>query len=68
MNQRLPEELYALSAASPLDASASSSTAFRGVFVDAPGGVETIEAWEVVHSGGVDTAHTARLRQQLKIC
>lgn len=64
VNQRLPEELYALSAASPLDASANTSTALRGVFVDAPGGVETIEAWEVVHSAGVDAARMASFRRQ----
>jgi hypothetical protein len=64
VNQRFPEDLYAFSAASPLDASANSSTAFHGVFVDAPGGVETIEAWEVVHSARVDAQRMARFRQQ----
>lgn len=64
MNQRVPEELYALSAASPLDASASSTTAFRGVFVDTPGGASAIEEWDVVHSARVDATRMARFRQQ----
>lgn len=57
------EEHYALSAASPLDASANVSSAFHGVFVDTPGGVETNEAWEVVHSARIDAARMARFRK-----
>lgn len=64
VNQRVPEELYVLSAASPLNANASSITAFRGVFVDTPGGGEATEAWDVVHSARVDAARMARFRKQ----
>lgn len=63
-NQRFPEDLYAFSAASPLGASANASTEFRGVFVDVPGGAETTEAWEVVHSARIDAARMASFRLQ----
>lgn len=64
MNQRVPEELYALSAASPLNATASSITTFRGVFVDKPGGDETLEDWDVLHSARCDAARMSLFRQQ----
>lgn len=50
VNQRIPQELYALSAAAPLRAEAGSKTAFHGVFVDVPRGPEVTETWEVEHS------------------
>jgi len=64
VNQRVPQELYALSASVPLKAVAGSRTTFRGVFVDAPGGSETMETWEVVHSAQLDATRMARFLQQ----
>lgn len=61
VNQPVPEDLYALCAASPLPASAS--TEFHGIFVDEPGGGETIEVWEVEHSARVNAERMQRFRQ-----
>lgn len=62
-NVCVPEELYALSAATPLHASAGSTTSFRGIFVDTPSEGEVFEVWDVIHSTRVDAARMAGFRQ-----
>lgn len=64
VNQRIPQELYALSAAAPLKAGAGSKTVFHGVFVDAPEGAEATETWEVVHSAQYDAEKLERFCTQ----
>ena len=65
INQRVPGELYALSAASPLNATAGSTSKFRGVFVDTVGGSESEEPWDIKQSEKIKPEQMARFREQL---